>query len=584
MPTYTDKIMPTNYGIHTYLENLLRKDYQIPTFQREVVWERDNVKKLWDSVYRFYPIGSILIWKTDLKLHNHREIGGHQIADLNNRTEYQYILDGQQRTTSLLTSLYGGRIKGKEDFDPILYIDLTIEDIDEIDDESYKRRFLFWAEIDDKDGSLRPHTGLKKKYEEGLIIKLQDVRKDFEGIEGKLQMGAFSDYHHPIRQRLRDIRAVLDNYRISFIELKGIQVSQVCQIFERINQAGKSLSIFDIVVAKTFRTQTKEYGAFYLRELIDDFRNVLEGHFKELDNLTYLQIISVLINQHVENSGIHNITDKYLNDIKASQIEEVWDQSKKAFRKTYDFFENYLHIKGPKLVPFRYFYMTIVSYFFGNVNPDYEFLKKYFWYYSFHNEDLLSNTTHLWKHVEFLTKQKNEGGAIFNPFLIDKARLRASSYSSRGRLSRALLCLFANQEPKDWSYTDKRVFSDVYYFLIDKPNLHHIFPLSYIAHNPGENRLDSDSLMNIAYLTQITNLKISDSNPVEYMKDYNLAGFDNILSTHLIPTEILEWSKMNVMPPNALDIFIEKRVDIILNVLRQKLSDITYNIFDSNDA
>jgi len=193
--TYIDKIMPTNYGIHTYLENLRRKDYQIPTFQREVVWERENVKKLWDSVYRFYPIGSILIWKTDLKLHNHREIGGHQIADLNDKTEYQYILDGQQRTTSLLTSLYGGRIKGREDFDPTLYVDLTIEDIDEIDDESYKRRFLFWAEIDDKDGTLLQNTGRKKRHEEGLIIKLQDVVLDFGGIERKLQEGAFSDYN-----------------------------------------------------------------------------------------------------------------------------------------------------------------------------------------------------------------------------------------------------------------------------------------------------------------------------------------------------------------------------------------------------
>lgn len=582
--TYIDKIMPTNYGIHTYLENLRRKDYQIPTFQREVVWERENVKKLWDSVYRFYPIGSILIWKTDLKLHNHREIGGHQIADLNDKTEYQYILDGQQRTTSLLTSLYGGRIKGREDFDPTLYVDLTIEDIDEIDDESYKRRFLFWAEIDDKDGTLLQNTGRKKRHEEGLIIKLQDVVLDFGGIERKLQEGAFSDYNHPIRQRLRDIRAVLDNYRISFIELKGIHVSQVCQIFERINQAGKPLSIFDIVVAKTFRTQTKEYGAFYLRELIDDFKNNLEGHFKALDNLTYLQIISVLINQHVNNSRIYNITDRYLNDIKTSQIEEVWDQSKEAFRKTFDFFENHLHIKGPQLVPFRYFYMTIVDYFYRNVNPDYEFLKKYFWFYSFHNEDLLSNTTQLWHHVEFLTQHENEGGAIFDRFLIDKARLRASSYSSRGRLSRALLCLFANQEPRDWSYTDRLVLSDVYYFLTDKPNLHHIFPLSYVDHNPCENRLDSDSLMNIAYLTQITNLKISDSNPVEYMKGYDVAGFENILSSHLIPTEILEWSRMNVMPANSLDIFIEKRVDIILNVLREKLSGITFDVIDTKES
>ena len=45
---------------------------------------------------------------------------------------------------------------------------------------------------------------------------------------------------------------MLGNYRLSFIELKGNEVSEVCQILERVNQAGKPLDIFDIVVAKTF--------------------------------------------------------------------------------------------------------------------------------------------------------------------------------------------------------------------------------------------------------------------------------------------------------------------------------------------
>ncbi len=584
MSTYTDRIKPDNYGIGTYLDNLLQKNYQIPTFQRGVVWDKDNVKKLWDSIYRFYPLGSILVWKTDLKLQNHREIGGHIITDHNNRTEYQYILDGQQRTTSLLTSLYGGKIEGRGDFDPTLYFDLTVEDIDEIDDESYKRRFLFWSEIDDKGGTLLQNKGRIKRYNEGLVVKLQGIRQDFGSLERKLIDNGFDDYDHPYRERLRQIREVLDNYRISFIELKGIHVSQVCQIFQRINQEGKPLSIFDIVVAKTFRTETEEREGFYLRELIDDFRNDTEGYFKDLDDLTYLQMLSVLINQHVPDSRIHNITDRYLNDIKASQIEETWTQATIAFLKTFDFFENHLHIKGPQLVPYRYFYMTLVNYFYNNPNPNYDYLKKYFWYFSFHNEDLLSNTTHLWSHVELLTKEKNGKSPEFDRFLIDKNHLRTASYSSRGRLSRAILCMFANEEPRDWSYTDRRVLSDVYYLLTDKPNLHHVFPLNYIANNPGENRLDSNSLMNIAYLTQITNLEISDNNPIVYLKDYDKTGFEEILSSHLIPTEILEWSRMDEMPANSLDVFIEKRIDILLDVLRKILGGITVDVIDTKEG
>ena len=152
---YTDRIFPTNKGLTTYLDELIGKNYQIPTFQRDVVWQQENVKKLWDSIYKFYPLGSILVWKTDLKLQNHRSIGGHEITDPGfNRAEYQYILDGQQRTTSLLTSLYGGSIADRPGFDPLLYVDLTIPVESDTDDESYKHRFLFWTEIDDQNGRL----------------------------------------------------------------------------------------------------------------------------------------------------------------------------------------------------------------------------------------------------------------------------------------------------------------------------------------------------------------------------------------------------------------------------------------------
>ena len=51
--SYADRIKPTDDSIVTYLDSLKKRQYQIPTFQREVVWEKDNVKKLWDSIYKF---------------------------------------------------------------------------------------------------------------------------------------------------------------------------------------------------------------------------------------------------------------------------------------------------------------------------------------------------------------------------------------------------------------------------------------------------------------------------------------------------------------------------------------------------
>ena len=187
---------------------------------------------------------------------------------------------------------------------------------------------MFWTEIDDRNGEIRPNIGKKKRFDEGLIVKLIDIKNNFTTVQTSVFNSdtVNKDFNHPILAELSKIKGVLDNYRISFIEVKGIQVSEVCQIFERINQAGKPLNIFDIVVAKTFKPATQQTATtpadngFYLRDLIDDFRSHNNSEFLKISDLDYLQILAVIINHNVPNSGVRNITDRYLNEIKTEHI------------------------------------------------------------------------------------------------------------------------------------------------------------------------------------------------------------------------------------------------------------------------
>lgn len=582
MTTFTDRIKPDDVGLTTYIESLMKKKYQIPTFQRDVVWEKENVKKLWDSIYKFYPFGSILTWKTSQKLHKHKEIGGHLIDDDFEKSEYVYILDGQQRTTSLVLSLLGGKIKGRDDFKPLLYVDLTIDQIDDVDDESYKKRFLFWDEIDDKDGTVKANSGKLQKYSDGLVVKLNDIKQSFGSIEKNLNDKGHL-YDSSYRSNLRRFKEVLDNYRVPLIELKGIQVSEVCQIFERINRAGKPLDIFDIVVAKTYRPENPEIDqkGFYLRELFEDFRKYNNGNFVNgIDDRTMLEMLSIAIRTKRPEANMLNITETYLNQLRTDDIEFVWEETKKAILKTYDFFDNHLCIKGPNLIPSRYFYLTLLAYFIDTKEPDYSFLIKYFWFYSFHNSDLLSNTTHLRSHISFLLNEDNKERK-FDNFIIDKEKLRSASYSSKGRISRAILSLFSSNMPRDWGYSSRFVINNVYYILTDKPNLHHVFPLDFIDKNPGRNKCDVNSLMNIAYLTQLTNLKISNKNPLVYLTEYDNEDFPTVLDSHLIPHDVLTWARSENMPEDALDIFIERRVDCIIESIQNKLLGISVGVVDT---
>ena len=587
MNSHVDRIKPDSFGITTYLESLRRSKYQIPTFQREVVWERDRVKRLWDSICKFYPLGSILVWRTTTQLHNHREIGGHQLCDQPAGQDFLYLLDGQQRTTALLTSMYGGSIKGQDVRDHHLFVDLTIEGASEVEDEAWRERFLFLDEITDQGGKLHRNTGRQKRHDAGLIVKLEDIAHRYADVERKLVNKGRSDYDNPARQELRRFKSVFDNYKLSFIELRGIEVAEVCQIFERINQAGQPLSMFDIVVAKTFVPKTKGNSGFYLRGLFDDFRCEIEtagSGYRVIDNTTLLQILAILVRDSVPESGIYNITDRYLNLLRTEHLEQVWVDGKEAIKRVFDFLDNHLRLKGPALIPYRYFYMSMASYFFNNKSPNYDFLQRYFWYFSFHNEDLLSNTTHLRDHIRRLREARDGGDFGFERFLIDRDRLRNTTYSSRGRLSRAMLALFANQDPRDWEVPARSVLSSVYYTLTDHPNLHHVFPLDFCEKHFANGCHYADSLLNIAYLTQITNLHISNKNPLVYLRDYVGPRFGDIERTHLLPDLLVNWVKSETMPEDALEEFVEARLKLVVQSLQKYLRGIAFEVVDTRSA
>ena len=551
------------------------------------MWDRDRVKRFWDSICKFYPLGSILVWRTETQLHNHREIGGHPLRDQLGDREFHYLLDGQQRTTALLTSMYGGNIKGQDERDLHLFVDLTVEEASEVEDEAWRERFLFRDEIDDQGGTLLRNRGRQQRYDAGLIVKLEHIANQYADLERKLVDIGRSDFDDPVRQELRRFKQVFDNYKLSFIELRGIEVAEVCQIFERINQAGQPLSMFDIVVAKTFRPEGEDNSGFYLRGLFDDFRRELDAigsGYNTIDDMTLLQILAVIVRDSVPEARVQNITDRYLNMLQTEHLEQVWTEGKKAIQKVFDFLENHLRLRGPALIPYRYFYMSLASYFFDNDSPDYELLRRYFWYFSFHSEDLLSNTTHLRDHVHRFREAKDGGDFGFERFLIDRDRLRNTTYSSRGRLSRAMLALFANQDPRDWAMPKRSVLASVYYTLTDRPNLHHVFPLDFCEKNLPNSYHYANSLLNIAYLTQITNLHISNRNPLEYMREYVGSCFADVQRTHLLPDLLVEWARAEIMPEDALEQFVEARLELVLRSLQEYLQGITFELVDTRSG
>lgn len=89
--------------VRELLDGIRKRDLVLPEFQREYVWTREQAKQLLVSLYKSYPVGGLLFWKTDEPP---------ELKNLDNLPEklgtIQVILDGQQRLTTLFMLIEGG--------------------------------------------------------------------------------------------------------------------------------------------------------------------------------------------------------------------------------------------------------------------------------------------------------------------------------------------------------------------------------------------------------------------------------------------------------------------------------------------
>src|ERR1051326_8067852 len=176
---------------------------KIPQFQRKFVWKEPQAFKLLDSVANNYPIGSLLMWKTKVKLAAERNIGNFKLPQTDDMTPTDYVLDGQQRITVIYSSL--GAPEEEEGFAP--GFDLEKKVFLSLDEAESQLVFpLRWLYTTTKVLNFR--TGLQAhKSPEVLQARLDEL------------IDAFTKYKLPV------------------VTLKELTVEEVCPIFERINSS-----------------------------------------------------------------------------------------------------------------------------------------------------------------------------------------------------------------------------------------------------------------------------------------------------------------------------------------------------------
>ena len=85
------------------MERVRRGLVRVPRFQRGLKWKSSDVTELFDSLYRGYPIGSLLFYKRSAKAD--RLPLGPLMVEAPEASEAWWVVDGQQRVTALTVGL-----------------------------------------------------------------------------------------------------------------------------------------------------------------------------------------------------------------------------------------------------------------------------------------------------------------------------------------------------------------------------------------------------------------------------------------------------------------------------------------------
>ncbi|MGJ0394127.1 MAG: DUF262 domain-containing protein [Methylocystis sp.] len=78
----------------------------MPEFQRTFVWDQDRILRLWDSLYRGFPIGQLMLWEPSDVDFPMRGFGRRQ-TEIQPSPGTTAVIDGQQRLSALYLVLIG---------------------------------------------------------------------------------------------------------------------------------------------------------------------------------------------------------------------------------------------------------------------------------------------------------------------------------------------------------------------------------------------------------------------------------------------------------------------------------------------
>ena len=524
--------------ISTILDHIDSGHMALPEFQRGYVWNRDQVRGLFGSLYRRHPVGGLLVWATESNSAAHRGDGAIAAGVV------KLLLDGQQR----ITSLYG-IVRGK----PPKFFDGNAAAFSGLQFDLESETFAFYQPLKMQgDPQWIDVTQLMQKGNAGLGEFVARLSHE-AALAPKL-----GDYVG----RLSRLLGIVDiDLHVEEVTGADKSLDVVVDIFNQVNSGGTKLSKGDLALAKICADWPDARGE--MKQALKSWA-AHDYHFN-LDWL--LRSVNTALTGEAKFSFLHDKT-----------ADDVRDGLKRAVKRI----DTCLNLIAGRLgldhdqVLFGRFAIPVMARYLdqrsGNLDAK-EQDKLLFWFVQAGMWGRFSGSTESVIDQDLAALEGPDAGLnkLLQQLRLWQGALRVESghfagWSLGARFYPVLYMLTRMGEARDWG-TGLPLKSHLL-GKMSKLEVHHIFPKAQL-YKIKHKRPEVNALANFCFLTKDTNLKILDQLPEKYFPEIE-KKHPGALASQWIPADPALWKIEN------FGAFLEARRALLAAETNKRLNDLLH--------
>jgi hypothetical protein len=455
-----------------------------------------------------------------------RDLGGFELPPTPEQYPRNYVLDGQQRLTSIYGVLKWDKPKTPHKLN--VYFDLEQGKFfhykDEIKDTHVPMNILF-----DTSKGLDFRTKIYERANGVELLKQYDI-----------------------------LYEVFREYLVPVVTISEKTIEEVCPIFERINSTGTQLDVFDLMVAATWKDN------FDLNDEISKVKEAISlKNFENIRKSAYLKMIA-----GIKGYGVKRDSLLRLRKLSSEELIDLTTNAKLGAERAIDFLSTDLSIPSDAFLPYED-QLVLFTYFFSKVpNPSpnqLKCLRRWFWQTGFSEyfrgaaEGTLQKNVHLMDSL--IAGDYDELNVRVS---IVENDLLKRQFTKNSAFCKTFILMLMKEGPLNIT-NGERIDPSIALSFYNKKEFHHIYPQAFLKAGGFTNE-KGNNICNICMLSSSQNKIISDVPPSQYIPKFMTElgeQAERVFESNLIPAHCYPG-----ILADDYDDFLKRRAELIIQKIK----------------